>query len=125
MRKTVALTKNQLRDDRVTLLAVRERIADKTERFICFALARHLRTMSTSQKLCQGPSHRRVRDWVEKALRHTTYYENWIQKYHPDLWEAATDKQRLEYARDARLRWIDWMVSQIDKDLQKLGDTLR
>ena len=124
MRKT-GLTKNQLQDDRATLLAAREFIAYETERFICFALACHLRSMNTSKKLRQEPSYRRVRDWVEQSLNRTPYYEDWIQKYHPDLWEATTHEQRLEYARDARLRWIDWMISQIDKDLQKLGDTLR
>lgn len=108
----------------------RKLIESKAETYICYAISCALTDMMKPDPSVPGTlkvpgsyysSTDRLGKWVISQLRGKTYYERWIQTHYPTLWEAASPEERRSYARDARLRWIDWMINQIDKDLINHG----
>ena len=129
------LTFDQLQDQRELLVGARTHIENGDQRYVCFALSQAVSGKAVPHPTGYGAPLRApdrylkadtmLYEWIASQLKGKTYYERWVQARYPALWEAASPEERRSYARDARLRWIDWMISQIDKDLQKLGDTLR
>lgn len=116
------------RCERRLLLRARDLIEKRTERFVCMALA------AAVEKVAREPTTEHIpRAWLMSARRHlslwitdmlggSAYYEGWLDANHAGLRHSASKEHRKKYAREARLRWIDWMIEQVDKELETLND---
>lgn len=122
---------NQLQDQRELLVGARALIEDRTQIYVCIAISTVIsgkaRPHPTGYRVPPSIPDRYFRAddaldaWIESQLKGCTYYERWMEKYHNEQWNAVPSGQHAEYAREARLRWIDWMIAQIDRSLVNHG----
>lgn len=86
-----------------TLIKVRELIANDKERFICRAITEVL-----------GPDHSlNYRQRIRKQIDFHRTYEDWVDKNFPELQIDKLSRETFnERAKQGRLNWIDYMISQ-------------
>lgn len=86
-----------------TLIKVRELIANDKERFICLAITEVL-----------GAYHDlNYRQRIIKQIDFHYTYDDWVDKNFPELQIYKLSRETFnERAKQGRLNWIDYMISQ-------------
>jgi len=135
-----ALTESELLADQRLLRQARTHIEAGVERYICFALFRASSELRSQQQAEPYSvifdrferSRHRVRDWVLDMLRAkvgTTpkgrvrykdyvYLDVWMKNIHMDLVAHLSDSEYRDKMRQTRMAWIDWMLGEIDRELE-------
>ena len=94
------------------LIDARKRISENQNTFICAAL------MDAEN---DRPDYERaslsLRSWIMYMLTPYSTYDNWIWYEHKQLWLGLLVFELNEKAREGRLAWIGWMITQ---DLGKI-----
>lgn len=120
---TPPLTKEQLECERELLVGARKILVSKADEYVCYgisitagALTSGMATWSPRSKDVHAAALR-LSQWIYAQIRPGVYYDMWMERTHREQWEATPPKERAKRARDARVRWIDWMIAKIDEDL--------
>jgi len=93
---------------RLSLIAARRRILLRENSMICLALQRVAEKHPLRGRACH-----KLQKWINSMLGGLMSYDTWVSAHHKHLVAQPIpfDEYRNK-ARQARLDWIDWMLTQ-------------
>lgn len=97
------------------LRAARKSIADGSESFVCYAISRESLWHESSFKRADAGYELRL--WVQDMLGKLSTYDGWLSFHHQDFFRSIpTRDDGSKDLRPGRLQWIDWMISELERE---------
>ncbi len=98
---------NNAQRARELLIEARRRIEEYQNNFICAAILD-----AENDRDAYARASLSLREWIMDLLLPYTTYDNWVRHEHDSLMRNTPLRERKEKAREGRLAWIDWMLTQ-------------
>lgn len=94
------------------LRAARKLIKSEGASVICFAI-----DYVIAGKSQESISHAdELGAWIGNMLGDSAYYSQWLRLHHPAFVDALPVINGIKDFRPGRLQWIDWMISELEKE---------
>lgn len=119
---TKSLSAEDLRAELQLLAGAKELIASGSEEFLCLALEK-ARLNVDPLGLVGWEARTRLEAWIESVIQSHEVYTDWVEEQFQETypgWQLRDTPEHKLAARSARLRWIDWMIGEINREIDQL-----